>query len=114
MRACRWNRRRARLAPVARERLYQRRIRIWRVLKLQRAQEEIRRSGPPQAPWQRFPEIPNSVSIGWRMGTGESYLDLTFFPWWHSLSRDEQLQYLDATAAPRDWRELLMRHRAKR
>jgi hypothetical protein len=72
-----------------------------------KAQEEIRRNGPPEAPWRKFPQIPNSVSLGWRMGTGEAYLDFTFYPWWRSLTETQRLEYLESTRAPADWRERL-------
>jgi hypothetical protein len=81
--------------------------RMYRARMLRRAQEEIASKGPPEAPWQKFPEIPNSVSIGWRMGTSEAYLSFTFYPWWWSLSDAQKLAYLDETNAPADWRERL-------
>jgi hypothetical protein len=74
---------------------------------LRQAQEEIRRNGPPEAPWRKFPKIPNCVSLGWRMGEGEGYLAFWFFPWWATLTEGQRIEYLDATRAPVDWRERL-------
>jgi hypothetical protein len=71
------------------------------------AQDEIARTGPPQAPWEKFPKIPGSVSIGWQMGSGEAYLRHAFYPWWRSLTADEKRRYLDTRDCPPDWRELL-------
>lgn len=58
---CRRKRRRARQPTPTREELARRRIGILKGQLLRAAQEEIRRSGPPEAPWQRFPKIPNRL-----------------------------------------------------
>jgi hypothetical protein len=111
---CRRNQRRGRQPQGVSQKVVSRRIRIFKAQLRRKAQEEILRSGPPKAPWQRFPEIPNSVSIGWRMGEGEGYLDFTFYPWWQSLTESQRLEYLDATEAPDDWRERLTGWEEKR
>ncbi len=108
-RQCRRNRRRAKRGAAAREKLSYRWHRIWRSRMLRAAREEIRKNGPPEAPWQRFPKIPNSSSIGWRMGEGEGYLQFTFYPWWRSITPEQRAEYLEATNPPRDWREILSR-----
>ncbi|HET9954326.1 MAG TPA: hypothetical protein VFQ61_07475 [Polyangiaceae bacterium] len=76
-------------------------------------QQEKGHTEPPQAPWLKFPHIPGSVSMGWRMGAGENYLFYTFYPWWDSLPDARREEYLDATCAPADWR-LMLAERAKR
>ena len=59
--------------------------------------------GAPEPPWVRFPEI-QAMSIGWRMGGGESWLDL-----WRAYLRrlgsgEARWAYLvSQPTAPRDW-----------
>ncbi|MCA9600232.1 MAG: hypothetical protein KC776_43310 [Myxococcales bacterium] len=56
----------------------------------------------------KFPDVPSSTSLAWRMGYGEAYLRFTFFPWWRRLGSAQKLCYLDTWSAPRDWRRLLL------
>ena len=52
---------------------------------------ELQADGTPRPPWVRHPEL-ERYSLGWRMGYGESYLDL----WWHwaaARSSDELTAY---------------------
>jgi hypothetical protein len=67
----------------------------------------IAKNGPPEAPWRKFPKIPNRYSLGWKMGLGEMYLAVEFLPWWRAQSRQQREAYLALTQAPDDWREYL-------
>ena len=68
----------------------------------------LKTHGAPEAPWVRFPEI-QAMSIGWRMGGGESWLDL-----WRAYMRrlgsgEARFAYLvDQPTAPRDWQSGLV------
>lgn len=52
--------------------------------------------------WIAYPRIPH-MSIGWKMGYGESYA-YDFYRWFETLSSDEQTEYIEMFPAPRSWR----------
>lgn len=71
------------------------------------ARQRIAEHGPPEAPWKKFPKLPNCYSLGWRMGVSETYLTVEFFPWWRTQTPSERAAYLAANEAPDDWRDHL-------
>lgn len=56
---------------------------------------------PMSPPWITFPDLPR-MSIGWRMGGGESYW-IAFMDWYNSLSDVEQELYGKKNPEPKDW-----------
>lgn len=54
-----------------------------------------------EPPWLAFPDIP-SVSIGWRMGGGESFL-MTWDRWYKRISEEERIEYQRSYPEPPSW-----------
>jgi hypothetical protein len=60
--------------------------------------------GQPLPPWIAHPKILIG-SIGWRMGTGETFIHEVFFPYWQKLSCAEQAAYLEKFDLGSDWQD---------
>lgn len=55
----------------------------------------------PLPPWLAYPHIPK-ISIGWRMGDGETYLH-EFEKWFITKSKEIQERYTIENSEPEDW-----------
>lgn len=65
-------------------------------------EREIQQHGDILPPWKRYPDL-DRYSIGWRMGYGESYLDL-WWEWTTPFEREQLVAYFRRYAPfPKDW-----------
>lgn len=58
-------------------------------------------NNPMAPPWLMYPEICNG-SLGWRMGSGEYYIE-EFIKWFKALSLEEQQLYKEMFPTPKGW-----------
>ncbi|WP_095589840.1 hypothetical protein [Actibacterium ureilyticum] len=68
------------------------------------AAERYRQCGhadPQRPPWMQFPDL-EPDSLGWRMGTGETYL-IAFRRWYAALDAGAQQDYSAQFPAPPEW-----------
>ncbi|WP_133484936.1 hypothetical protein [Aliiroseovarius marinus] len=56
---------------------------------------------PLTPPWEMFPDYART-SMGWRMGSGETFMDY-FREWFLSLPLDERQDYINSTTIPDEW-----------
>lgn len=57
---------------------------------------------PPHPPWKEFPEPP--ISMRWRMGPGEDYMD-QWSSFWRGLTENEKREYFASNKPPSEWTE---------
>jgi hypothetical protein len=60
-----------------------------------------------QPPWVQFPDTEPWWG-GWRQGNSEAWFHEIWSPFWHRLSAEERLAYVDKWQPPEDWREYLL------
>ena len=66
-----------------------------------RRAESITYPDPMQPPWEVMPGVP-LISIGWRMGGGEDYMD-AFRAWFGNLSDSDRAKYMSDNPEPGGW-----------
>lgn len=59
---------------------------------------------PPKPPWIRYPEY-SRYTMGWRMGSGETYWGL-FWDWFVALPPAERIAYIEANPEPEGWEDV--------
>ena len=63
--------------------------------------EDITYPDPMQPPWEVMPGVP-LVSMAWRMGGGEDYMD-AFRSWFGNLSDADRAKYMSDNPEPSGW-----------
>jgi hypothetical protein len=66
----------------------------------------LNQTGDAFPPWVAFPEY-DSLTMAWREGEGQHWLDKVWRPFWDRLTAAERDDYLNRWNAPAEWRERL-------
>jgi hypothetical protein len=62
---------------------------------------DLDESGLMVPPWVKYPNLPR-LSMGWRMGAGESYI-MDFGVWWSRQAREVRVRFKQKYVEPEAW-----------
>jgi hypothetical protein len=62
------------------------------------------RRNEPLPPWVQFPELP-PFDMGWRMGSGQDFLEQVFWPFWRALSFADKTNYFEKYDLGPEWED---------